>query len=85
MISQETIQKIFDTVQIEEVIGDFVVLKKSGSNLKGLSPFTQEKHPPLRFLQLRISGKILVLEKGVMRSNFLWSMSITTILKHLDT
>ncbi len=30
---------------IEEVIGDFVQLKKSGSNYKGLSPFTNEKTP----------------------------------------
>jgi DNA primase len=45
MISQETIQKILDTVQIEEVIGDFVTLKKAGSNFKGLSPFSNEKSP----------------------------------------
>ena len=31
--------------QIEEVIGDFVNLKRAGSNLKGLSPFTDEKTP----------------------------------------
>jgi DNA primase len=30
---------------VEEVIGDFVALKKSGSNLKGLSPFSQERTP----------------------------------------
>lgn len=45
MISQETIQKILDTVRIEEVIGDFVTLKKAGSNYKGLSPFSNEKSP----------------------------------------
>lgn len=45
MISRETIEKIFDTARIEEVIGDFVSLKRSGSNLKGLSPFTQERTP----------------------------------------
>ncbi len=45
MISQETIQKILDTVRIEEVIGDFVSLKKAGSNFKGLSPFSNEKSP----------------------------------------
>ena len=31
--------------QIEEVIGEFVNLKRAGSNLKGLSPFTDEKTP----------------------------------------
>lgn len=45
MISRETIDKIFDAARIEEVIGDFVTLKKSGSNLKGLSPFANEKTP----------------------------------------
>jgi DNA primase len=45
MINQETIQKILDTVLIEEVIGDFVTLKKAGSNYKGLSPFSNEKSP----------------------------------------
>lgn len=45
MISRATIDQIFETARIEEVIGDFVVLKKSGSNLKGLSPFANEKTP----------------------------------------
>ncbi len=45
MISQETIDKIFDTSRIEEVVGDFVTLKKSGGNFKGLSPFGNEKTP----------------------------------------
>ncbi len=45
MISKATIDRIFETSRIEEVIGDFVVLKKSGSNLKGLSPFSNEKTP----------------------------------------
>ena len=45
MISQNTISKIFDTARVEEVIGDFVQLKKSGSNFKGLSPFSDERTP----------------------------------------
>lgn len=45
MITQQTIDKIFETSRIEEVIGDFVTLKKSGSNYKGLSPFSNEKTP----------------------------------------
>jgi len=44
-IPQETIEQIFSTSRIEEVIGEFVDLKKSGSNLKGLSPFNNEKSP----------------------------------------
>lgn len=45
MISQATIDKIFEATRVEEVIGDFVQLKKAGSNLKGLSPFSSEKSP----------------------------------------
>ena len=45
MISKRTIEEVFDTARVEEVIGDFVQLKKSGSNFKGLSPFTEEKTP----------------------------------------
>ncbi len=45
MISQASIDTIFETARVEEVIGEFVQLKKSGSNFKGLSPFTDEKTP----------------------------------------
>ena len=45
MISKITIDQVFDAARVEEVIGDFVQLKKSGSNFKGLSPFTEEKTP----------------------------------------
>ena len=45
MIDQQTIDKIFETADIVEVISDYVQLKKSGSNYKGLSPFTNEKTP----------------------------------------
>ena len=45
MISQATIDNVFETARVEEVIGDFVVLKKSGSNFKGLSPFSDERTP----------------------------------------
>lgn len=45
MIDKSTIDAVFETARLEEVIGDFVQLKKSGSNFKGLSPFTTEKTP----------------------------------------
>ncbi len=45
MIDKLTVDKIYETARIEEVIGEFVNLKKSGSNFKGLSPFTEEKTP----------------------------------------
>ena len=45
MITRTTIDQVYETARVEEVIGDFVVLKKSGSNFKGLSPFSQERTP----------------------------------------
>ncbi|MBT8282780.1 MAG: DNA primase [Muriicola sp.] len=45
MISKSTIDQVYETARVEEVIGDFVSLKKSGSNFKGLSPFTDERTP----------------------------------------
>ncbi|WP_111685290.1 DNA primase [Winogradskyella tangerina] len=45
MISQNTIAQVFETARVEEVIGDFVQLKKAGSNFKGLSPFSEERTP----------------------------------------
>ena len=45
MIDRDTIDRIFDIADIVEVISDFVSLKKSGQNYKGLSPFTNEKTP----------------------------------------
>jgi len=44
-IPSHTIDEIIQTARIEEVIGEFVSLKRAGSNLKGLSPFTDEKTP----------------------------------------
>ena len=45
MISQATIDTVFETARVEEVIGDFVQLKRAGSNFKGLSPFSDERSP----------------------------------------
>ena len=45
LISRQTIDAVFEAARVEEVISDFVQLKKSGSNFKGLSPFTDERSP----------------------------------------
>ena len=45
MIPKHTIDEIFETVKIEEVVGDFITLKKRGVNLLGLCPFHNEKTP----------------------------------------
>ena len=43
--SEEEIQKLIDNLDIVEVIGEYVNLKKAGSDYKGLSPFKDEKTP----------------------------------------
>ncbi len=45
MIPQETVDKILEAARIEEVVGDFVNLKRRGTSLIGLCPFHNEKTP----------------------------------------
>ena len=45
MIDNQTISQIKDRIDIVDVVGDFINLKKSGSSYKALSPFSSEKTP----------------------------------------
>ena len=45
MISRISIDKVKDAARVEEVVGDFVSLKKRGANYLGLCPFHNEKSP----------------------------------------
>ena len=45
MIARDTIQTIIETARVEEVVGDFVTLRKRGVNMIGLCPFHNEKTP----------------------------------------
>ena len=45
MIPKDIIDNIFETARIEEVVGDFVTLKKKGANMLGVCPFHDEKTP----------------------------------------
>lgn len=45
MIPKETVDAILQATVIEEVVGEFVQLKKSGTSMRGMSPFTNEKTP----------------------------------------
>ena len=57
-IPSHIVDEIMQTALVEEVVGEFVQLKRAGSNLKGLSPFTDEKtllllfHLPSKFLNV---------------------------------
>ena len=55
---------MFEIARVEEVIGEFLSLKKSGSNFKGLSPFSQERTPSFMVSRLNKFGRILAVEKG---------------------
>ena len=45
MIPQETVNRILDLAQIEDVVGDFVTLKRAGATYKACCPFHNEKTP----------------------------------------
>jgi DNA primase len=47
MIDRDTINRIFDAIKIEEVIGDFVSLRRKGSNWWGLCPFHPDRNPSM--------------------------------------
>jgi DNA primase len=53
MINKQTIDKIFETARIEEVVGDFVTLKKRGANMLGLCPFHNERTPSFNVSPVR--------------------------------
>lgn len=71
MIPKETVDKIMDTAIIEEVIGDFVTLKKAGTTFKGLSPFTSEKTPSFYVVPHKAIFKCFSSGKGGNVVNFL--------------
>ena len=45
MIDRQTVERIKDAANIVDVVSEFVTLKKSGANYKGLCPFHNEKTP----------------------------------------
>ncbi len=64
MIPQETVDQIMNAAVIEEVVGDYVELKKSGSSMRGLSPFTNEKTPSFYVLPAKGIFKCFSSGKG---------------------
>jgi DNA primase len=73
-IPQEIIEQIFTTSRIEEIIGEFVQLKKSGSNLKGLSPFNNEKTPSFMVSPAKQIFKCFSSNKGGSAVTFLMEL-----------
>ncbi len=86
MISDNTIQEIKERIDIVEVVGDFVDLKKSGSSYKALSPFTSEKTPSFFVSPSKQIFKCFSTGKGGDAIEFLKeveSMSYIEALKYL--
>ena len=74
MIKQNTIDLVFETARVEEVIGDFVQLKRAGSNMKGLSPFSNEKSPSFMVSPVKQIWKDFSTGKG--------GNSVTFLMEH---
>jgi len=64
MISKKTIDTILETAQIDQVVGDFVNLKRRGANLTGLCPFHHEKSPSFSVSTVRGLFKCFGCGKG---------------------
>lgn len=71
MIPKDTIEKIFDTVRVEEIVGDFVELKKAGVNYKGRCPFHDEKTPSFVVSPTKGIYKCFGCQKGGNSINFI--------------
>lgn len=71
MISQEIIAQIIETARIDEVVGEFVTLKKRGVNLLGLCPFHNEKTPSFTVSPKKGIFKCFGCGKGGNSVNFL--------------
>ncbi|MEO5641974.1 MAG: DNA primase [Bacteroidia bacterium] len=71
MIPKETVDRIFDTARIDEVVGEFVSLKKRGGNMIGLCPFHNEKTPSFNVSPARGIYKCFGCGKGGNSVNFI--------------
>jgi DNA primase len=71
LISRETIEEVNNRIDIYDVISDFVSLKKSGQNYKGLSPFNNEKTPSFFVVPAKGIFKDFSSGKGGNAYNFL--------------
>ncbi len=71
MIPKETVDLILDTARIDEVVGEFVSLKKRGANMLGLCPFHNEKTPSFNVSPSRGIYKCFGCGKGGNSVNFI--------------
>ena len=74
MIPPHLVDQVIQTAVIEDVVGDYVELKKSGSSFRGLSPFTNEKTPSFYVLPEKGIFKCFSSGKGGSVVNFLMEL-----------
>lgn len=70
-IDPETVNKILDTADIVDVVSDFVKLRRSGANYKGLCPFHNERTPSFSVNRARNICKCFSCGKGGSPVNFI--------------
>jgi DNA primase len=86
LIPKDTIDKIFEAARVEEVVGDFITLKKRGANLLGLCPFHGEKSPSFTVSPVKGIYKCFGCGKSGNAVNFIMeheSMTYPEALKYL--
>jgi DNA primase len=86
LIPKDTIDKIFEAARVEEVVGDFITLKKRGANLLGLCPFHGEKSPSFTVSPVKGIYKCFGCGKSGNSVNFIMeheSMTYPEALKYL--
>lgn len=85
-IKEETVTRIYDTLDIVDVVGDFVSLKKRGTNFTGLCPFHNEKTPSFAVSPAKGIYKCFGCGKGGNAVDFVMeieSMSYVEALRYL--
>lgn len=85
-IDQQTVQRILEAADIVEVVSDFVKLRRSGANYKGLCPFHNERTPSFSVNKARNICKCFSCGKGGSPVNFIMEheqMSYQEALRYL--
>ena len=76
MIDRPTIDRIMDATKIEEVVSEFVTLKKRGVNYIGLCPFHNDSHPSFSVSPTRGICHCFTCGKGGNAINFLMELEV---------
>ena len=71
MIDRATVDKIIDAAQIVDVVSEFVTLRKSGVNYKGLCPFHDDRNPSFMVSPAKNICHCFVCGKGGTPAGFL--------------